>query len=180
MEGKKTKGKQKIDIKKVEKNVDRMVTFSKRRNGIYNKLSQLSILCGADVGCLIYSGSGKPFTFGSPSFDVVAQRFLHGNHHAGAINGEGCSSSSMIVDAHKKVKVDKFCQDINNMYETAHAPSLPVKSDASSKVDPKDDEEAKQLLQRFEEYYEELCEAADARSRGRYDASASSSFPPHG
>ncbi|KAL0695724.1 hypothetical protein Bca4012_062904 [Brassica carinata] len=112
-----------------------MVTFSKRRNGIYNKLSQLSILCGADVGCLIYSGSGKPFTFGSPSFDVVAQRFLHGNHHAGVINGEGCSSSSMIVDAHKKVKVDKFCQDINNMYETAHAPSLPVKSDASSKVD---------------------------------------------
>ncbi|KAG2303926.1 hypothetical protein Bca52824_032577 [Brassica carinata] len=87
-----------------------MVMFSKRRNGIYNKLSELSILCGADVGCLIYSGSGKPFTFGSPSFDVVAQRFLHGNHHAGVINGEGYSSSSMIVDAHKKVKVDKFCQ----------------------------------------------------------------------
>ncbi|KAL0795796.1 hypothetical protein Bca101_067173 [Brassica carinata] len=137
-----------------------MVMFSKRRNGIYNKLSELSILCGADVGCLIYSGSGKPFTFGSPSFDVVAQRFLHGNHHAGVINGEGYSSSSMIVDAHKKVKVD-------NMYESAHAPSLPVKNDASSKVDPKDDEGVKQLLRRFEEYYEELCEAADARSRGR-------------
>lgn len=178
MGGKKTKGKQKIDIKKVEKNVDRMITFCKRRNGIYTKLSELSVLCGADVGCLIYSGSGKPFTFGSPSFDDVAQRFLHGNHHSGIIKGEG--SSSMIVDAHKKVKVDELCKNLNNMSKAAHAPSLPVKSDASWKVDPKDDEEAKQLLRRFEEYYEELCEAADARSRRRYDASASSSFPPRG
>ncbi|KAF8053951.1 hypothetical protein N665_1359s0003 [Sinapis alba] len=177
MNEKKTKGKQKIDIEKVKKNVDRMVTFCKRRNGIYTKLSQLSILCGADVGFLTYSGSGKPFTFGSPSFNVVAQRFLH---HSGIINGEGYSSLSMIVDAHKKVKVDEFCKKLNNMSEAAHAsPSLPVESDASLKVGPKDDEEAKQLLRRFEEYYEKLCEVADAKSRGRYDVSASSSFPQH-
>ncbi|KAF8089112.1 hypothetical protein N665_0518s0037, partial [Sinapis alba] len=152
MAEKKTKGKQKIDIKKVENNEVRMVTFSKRKNGIYSKLSQLSILCGADVGFLTYSGSGQPFTFGSPSFDVVAQRFLHGNNHSGIINGEGYSPSSMIVEAHKKRKVDEFCKKLNNMSdEAAHAsPSLPVESDASLKVGPKDDEEAKQLLRRFE------------------------------
>ncbi|XP_056845706.1 agamous-like MADS-box protein AGL29 [Raphanus sativus] len=164
-----------------------MVTFSKRKNGIYNKLSELSILCGADVGFLIYSGSGKPFTFGSPSFDVVAQRFLHGNHPSGIINGEGYSSlSSKIVDAHKKVKVDELCKNLNNlmeiqadaeeeklkMGEAAYAPSLPMKST--------DEEEVKQLLRRYEEFYEELCEVAAAKIRGRYDASASSSFPPHG
>ncbi|XP_022569565.2 agamous-like MADS-box protein AGL29, partial [Brassica napus] len=193
-EGKKQKGRQKIDIKKVTKNEDRMVTFSKRKNGIYTKLSELSILCGADVGFLIYSGSGKPFTFGSPSFDDVAQRFLHGNHHSGIINGEGYSSSSLIVDAHKKVKMDEFCKNLNNlmeiktdaeeeklkMAEAAYAPTLPVNSDASWKVDSKDDEEEKQLLRRYEEYYEELCEVAAAKIRGRYDASASSSFPQHG
>ncbi|KAJ0230326.1 AGAMOUS-like 64 [Hirschfeldia incana] len=174
-----------------------MVTFCKRKHGMYTKLSELSILCGADVGFLIYSGSGNPFTFGSPSFDVVAQRFLHGNHHsAGVINGQGnSSSSSVIVDAHKKVKVEELCKNLNNlmeiktdadekklkMAEAVHAPSLPVKStDASCKVDPKDEEEEKQLLRRYEEYYEELCKVAEARSGGRYDASASSSFPPYG
>ncbi|KAL0795801.1 hypothetical protein Bca101_067178 [Brassica carinata] len=156
-----------------------MVTFCKRKTGIYTKLSELSILCGTDVGFLIYSGSGKPFTFGSPSFDDVAQRFLHGNHHSGIINGEGYSSSSTIVDAHKKLKVEELCKKLNNMSEAAHAPPVPVKSDASWKVDPNDDKEAKQLLRRFEEYYEELCEVADARSRGRYDASTSL-FPPRG
>ncbi|CAF2044772.1 BnaA09g26550D [Brassica napus] len=185
MGGKKTRGRQKIDIKKVTKNEDRIITFSKRKNGIYTKLSELSILCGADVGFLIYSGSGKPFTFGSPSFDDVAQRFLHGNHHSGIINGEGNSSASLIVDAHKKVKMDEFCKNLNNlmeiktdaeeeklkMAEPAYAPSLPVKST---------DEEEKQLLRRYEEYYEELCEVAAAKIRGRYDAAASSSFPQHG
>ncbi|CAN6975322.1 unnamed protein product [Brassica rapa subsp. trilocularis] len=198
MGGKKTRGRQKIDIKKVTKNEDRMITFSKRKNGIYTKLSELSILCGADVGFLIYSGSGKPFTFGSPSFDDVAQRFLHGNHHSGIINGEGNSSSSLIVDAHKKVKMDEFCKNLNNlmeiktdaeeeklkmalkMAEAAYAPSLPVNSDASWKVDSRDEEEEKQLLRRYEEYYEELCEVAAAKIRGRYDAPASSSFPQHG
>ncbi|CAH8332581.1 unnamed protein product [Eruca vesicaria subsp. sativa] len=193
MGSKKTKGKQKIDITKIKKNENRMVTLSKRRNGLYNKLSEVSILCGADVGFLIYSCSGKPFTFGSPSFDVVAHRFLHGNHHSGLINGEGYSS--MIVDAHKKVKMDECCNKLNNLMdetdaeeeklkmsvaEPAYAPLLRVKSDASWKVDPKDDEEEKQLLRRYEEFYEELCEVAVARSRGRYDASASSSFPRHG
>ncbi|XP_018474462.1 agamous-like MADS-box protein AGL29 [Raphanus sativus] len=164
-----------------------MVTFCKRKNGIYTKLSELSVLCGADVGFLIYSGSGKPFTFGSPSFDVVAQRFLHGNHHPGVTSGEGNSSlSSMIVDAHKKMKVDELCKNLNNlmeiktdaeeeklkMGEAAYASSLPVKST--------DEEEAKQLLRRYEEFYEELCEVAAAKIRGRYDASTSASFLPHG
>ncbi|XP_018474446.2 agamous-like MADS-box protein AGL61 [Raphanus sativus] len=149
MAGKKTKGKQKIDIKKVTKNEDKMVTFSKRKNGIYNKLSELSILCGADVGFLLYSGSGKPFTFGSPSFDEL------------------CKNLNNLMEIQADAEEEKL-----KMGEAAYAPSLPMKST--------DEEEVKQLLRRYEEFYEELCEVAAAKIRGRYDASASSSFPPHG
>ncbi|ESR34581.1 hypothetical protein CICLE_v10006559mg [Citrus x clementina] len=37
MAAKKTKGRQKIEIKKIENEDDRLITFSKRRSGIYKK-----------------------------------------------------------------------------------------------------------------------------------------------
>uniref|UniRef100_A0A1J3J072 Agamous-like MADS-box protein AGL61 n=1 Tax=Noccaea caerulescens TaxID=107243 RepID=A0A1J3J072_NOCCA len=186
MRGKKTRGKQKINIKKVEKDEDRMVTFSKRRSGIYTKLSEISILCGAEVGFLVYSGAGKPYTFGSPSFEAVAERFLNGDHPV-MINGQGRSSSSSIVEAHKKMKLDELCKKYNSVMEESNAEeerrktaaaamaahSLPVESDAWWKVDdPKEDEDAKQLLRTYESLYDKLCDLAGGRSHGG-DASTS-------
>ncbi|ESQ33881.1 hypothetical protein EUTSA_v10009431mg [Eutrema salsugineum] len=181
MREKKTKGKQKIKIRKVEKNGDRMVTFSKRRNGIYTKLAELTVLCGAETGFLVYSGAGKPYTFGSPSFIAVAERFLEINRRV-VINGES-SSSSAIVDAHKKVKVEELCKTFNNLMEEAEAEAergkavaaakalgtstLPVESDDDAwwKSDPDDKEEATRVLASFEEFYEKLCEVAVRRRR---------------
>ncbi|KAL1205121.1 Agamous-like MADS-box protein AGL61 [Cardamine amara subsp. amara] len=176
MSSKKTKGKQKITIKKIEKDEDRMVTLSKRRNGIYNKICELSILCGADVGFLVYSGAGKPYTFGSPSFGAVAKRFL---------DGEASSSTSTmpqaLVDAHKKVQIEKLCKMYNSLMEkaaveeekakkmAASALPLPKGIDAWWKAEPtevKDDEEAKKVLKTYEGLYEKLCDELSARIHG--------------
>ncbi|CAB4292907.1 unnamed protein product [Prunus armeniaca] len=77
MEGKKTRGRQKIDIKKIENEDDRLITFSKRRSGIYKKASELAALCGAEVGIVVFSPKGKPYSYGSPAIEYVANRFLN-------------------------------------------------------------------------------------------------------
>ncbi|TXG74694.1 hypothetical protein ES288_1Z019200v1 [Gossypium darwinii] len=78
---KKTKGKQKIEIKIIENADDRLITFSKRRTGIYKKISELSILCGGEILFIIFSPDGKPFSFGHPSVESIAKRFSNASQH---------------------------------------------------------------------------------------------------
>ncbi|KAK9994575.1 hypothetical protein SO802_024278 [Lithocarpus litseifolius] len=66
-------------MKKIDKEVDRLVTFSKRRPGINKKASALVTLCGAEVGVVVFSPVGKPFSFGHPSVEFVANCFLKQN-----------------------------------------------------------------------------------------------------
>jgi hypothetical protein len=55
----------------------RYVTFSKRKNGLFKKASELSTLCNARVGVFGFTPGGKPFAFGSPSFQAVTDEYLH-------------------------------------------------------------------------------------------------------
>ncbi|CAK7341017.1 unnamed protein product [Dovyalis caffra] len=76
MASKKTKGKQKLEIKRIENHDDRLVTFSKRRSGIYKKASELITLTGAEIAFVVFSPTGKPFSFAHPSVESIANRFL--------------------------------------------------------------------------------------------------------
>ncbi|KDP40295.1 hypothetical protein JCGZ_02293 [Jatropha curcas] len=71
-----SKGRQKIEIMKVEKINSRYVTFSKRKNGIFRKATELSTLCGADVAVILFSEHGKVFSFGNPDVDEVLDRYI--------------------------------------------------------------------------------------------------------
>ena len=56
-----------------------MVTFSKRRAGLFKKAQQLSQLSGATVAVLVFSPVGKPFTFSSGgNFDETIASFQGG------------------------------------------------------------------------------------------------------
>nr|XP_043638683.1 agamous-like MADS-box protein TM6 [Erigeron canadensis]XP_043638684.1 agamous-like MADS-box protein TM6 [Erigeron canadensis] len=57
----------KIEIKKIENNTNRQVTYSKRRNGIFKKAHQLSVLCDAKVSLIMFSNTGKYHEYISPS-----------------------------------------------------------------------------------------------------------------
>ncbi|EOA22142.1 hypothetical protein CARUB_v10002712mg [Capsella rubella] len=171
MSSKKTKGRQKIKIKKIEREDDRLVTLSKRKNGIYTKLCELSVLGDVNIAFLGYTGSRKPYTFGSPSLHDVVERFL---------NGEASTSSSSLqrpVDSANKAKIQDLCKLYNNMMDGARAEEAkateataslePLQEDAWWKVpleEVKDQEEMKQLLERFEGLYEKLCYELAARS----------------
>ncbi|PIA47126.1 hypothetical protein AQUCO_01400077v1 [Aquilegia coerulea] len=49
----------KVQMKRIENLVHRQVTFCKRRAGLLKKAKELSILCDADVGVIIFSNNGK-------------------------------------------------------------------------------------------------------------------------
>ncbi|KAI6684424.1 hypothetical protein NL676_030337 [Syzygium grande] len=56
----------------------RLVTYSKRRKGLFNKAYELSRLCGARVAIVVFSPAGKPCSFGDPSADEIISDYLRG------------------------------------------------------------------------------------------------------
>ncbi|KAJ0561256.1 putative transcription factor MADS-type1 family [Helianthus annuus] len=65
----KSKGLQKIQMARVEKASDLLVTFSKRRCGLFTNASELSILCGVEIAIIVFSGGIKVFSFSHPSVE---------------------------------------------------------------------------------------------------------------
>ncbi|KAM6601790.1 hypothetical protein CsatA_021399 [Cannabis sativa] len=93
-----TQGRQKIEIKKLEKKSNKQVTFSKRRSGLFKKAAELSVLCGSEVAVIVFSPNGKLFTFGNPSVDNVVSSYL--NNEAVVVpsssSGNGNSTSNLV------------------------------------------------------------------------------------
>lgn len=112
MEGKQTKGRQKIKMKMIEEEEDRLITFSKRRAGIYKKASELSTLCGAEVGVVVFSPSGKPFSFASPSMDYIANRFWNRN----PLDKNEDESHHHLVEAHRSLMVEELNEKYNQLH----------------------------------------------------------------
>uniref|UniRef100_A0ACD5XY82 Uncharacterized protein n=1 Tax=Avena sativa TaxID=4498 RepID=A0ACD5XY82_AVESA len=69
-----TQGRKKIPMKLIEDTNRLQVCFSKRRKGLVKKAFELSVLCGAQVGLIVFSPAGKPYTFGHGSLDAVLDR----------------------------------------------------------------------------------------------------------
>ncbi|XP_050267596.1 agamous-like MADS-box protein AP3 [Quercus robur] len=57
----------KIQIKRIENTTNRQVTYSKRRNGLFKKANELTVLCDAKVSIIMVSSTGKVQEYVSPS-----------------------------------------------------------------------------------------------------------------
>ncbi|KAK6947703.1 Transcription factor, K-box, partial [Dillenia turbinata] len=62
-------------MKRIENAASRQVTFSKRRNGLLKKASELSVLCDAEVALIIFSSKGKLFEFASNGISNTIERY---------------------------------------------------------------------------------------------------------
>ncbi|CAN8316177.1 unnamed protein product [Cochlearia groenlandica] len=69
-------GRRKIKMEMVQDMNTRQVTFSKRRTGLFKKASELATLCNAELGIVVFSPGGKPFSYGKPNLDAVTERFM--------------------------------------------------------------------------------------------------------
>ncbi|XP_044489618.1 MADS-box transcription factor 23-like isoform X1 [Mangifera indica] len=68
-------GRGKIVIRRIDNTTSRQVTFSKRRNGLLKKARELSILCDAEVGLIIFSSTSKLYDYASTSMTSVIERY---------------------------------------------------------------------------------------------------------
>ncbi|XP_021776236.1 MADS-box transcription factor 23-like isoform X2 [Chenopodium quinoa] len=68
-------GRGKIVIKRIDNATSRQVTFSKRRSGLLKKARELSVLCDAEVGAIIFSSTGKLYDFASTNMKMVIERY---------------------------------------------------------------------------------------------------------
>lgn len=80
----------------VKDSSSRQVTFSKRRTGLFKKANELATLCGAEVAVVVFSPGGKPFSFGHPNVDSVADRFLNQDPEPKDGNVIGTSSAEKL------------------------------------------------------------------------------------
>lgn len=68
-------GRGRVQLRKIENKIYRQVTFSKRRNGLKKKASELSILCDAEVALIVFSNRGKLYDFASSSMAKILERY---------------------------------------------------------------------------------------------------------
>ncbi|KAM0993009.1 hypothetical protein TB2_008552 [Malus domestica] len=117
----------KLVIKKIEKPNSLLVSFSKRRGGLFRKACQLSGLCGAEVAVIVFSPCGRLYVFGHPSVDSVLSRLervstaLHGHQyismHASSEAEDHDTDSSSIIESNSKEScmVSKTSIDLENL-----------------------------------------------------------------
>nr|CAD1826877.1 unnamed protein product [Ananas comosus var. bracteatus] len=75
-------GRVKLQIKKIENNTNRQVTFSKRRNGLIKKAYELSVLCDIDIALIMFSPSGRLSHFsGRRRIEDVLARYINLPEH---------------------------------------------------------------------------------------------------
>ncbi|KAF3518841.1 hypothetical protein DY000_02063646 [Brassica cretica] len=67
----------KIQLKRIENPVHRQVTFCKRRTGLLKKAKELSVLCDAEIGVVIFSPQGKLFELATKgTMEGVVDKYL--------------------------------------------------------------------------------------------------------
>ncbi|XP_070040723.1 agamous-like MADS-box protein MADS1 [Nicotiana tomentosiformis] len=77
-------GKKKIEIKKITKESSRMVTFSKRRKGLFKKAVELqSKTIDTQVAILVFSPTGKPYTYGGNDVLTTFENHCDSSHSNG-------------------------------------------------------------------------------------------------
>ncbi|KAJ8572444.1 hypothetical protein K7X08_008955 [Anisodus acutangulus] len=98
MAKKTSRGRQKIQMTKMSKESNLLVTFSKRRSGLFKKASELCTLCGVEIAIIIFSPGHKVFSFGHPNVESIVNRFL-------TRKPTTSSTTSQLVEAHRNANV---------------------------------------------------------------------------
>ncbi|KAJ8452890.1 hypothetical protein Cgig2_014653 [Carnegiea gigantea] len=72
-----SKGRQKLEMKKIQNRASLGVTFTKRRGGIFKKANELVTLCGAELAVIVFSPGRKAYSFGHPNVYTILNRILY-------------------------------------------------------------------------------------------------------
>ncbi|KAM3197302.1 hypothetical protein ACQJBY_072769 [Aegilops geniculata] len=78
-------GRGRTEMKRIHNDVSRRATFGKRRRGLLKKARELAVLCGVDLGLLVFDdgGAGKLFDYCAPntSWSELIERYESITNH---------------------------------------------------------------------------------------------------
>ncbi|CAI0404080.1 unnamed protein product [Linum tenue] len=107
-------GRGKVVLKRIENKVNRQVTFSKRRNGLLKKATELSVLCDAEVALILFSSRGKLSEFGSSGVSKTLLRYRQCNYINNSTQGGNPS-------AHAGTPFQNLCVEVAKLDEKCEA-----------------------------------------------------------
>lgn len=90
-------------------------SFSKRRFGLFKKGGELSTLCGADLGIIVFSPTDNPFSFFSPTMESVVERYVNPDRPS--------KHSARAIDAYARSRI----QDLNKQLDLLLEQKLKLK-----------------------------------------------------
>ncbi|KAE8690739.1 hypothetical protein F3Y22_tig00110893pilonHSYRG00416 [Hibiscus syriacus] len=111
---KKTLGRQRVEMKKITNETHLIVSFSKRKAGLFKKASEISTLCGAELAIVVFSPSKKPFSFGNPTVDTVVDRYLN-------CSPPDTSETSLLIKARQNANIRQLNNEITRATDKLEA-----------------------------------------------------------
>ncbi|KAH7863110.1 hypothetical protein Vadar_013455 [Vaccinium darrowii] len=105
------KGRRKIEMKRLEDKSKRLVTFVKRRDGLFKKMQALCTMCGAQATVLTFSEAQNAYVFGNPSVNSVVERYLTETSVADTAVNKCCNNEQV-----KEIK-DKYAEALVRLDE---------------------------------------------------------------
>ncbi|KAL9273012.1 Agamous-like MADS-box protein AGL8-like protein [Drosera capensis] len=88
-------GRGRVQLKRIENKISRQVTFSKRRSGLLKKAHEISVLCDAEVGLIVFSTKGKIHEYATDSsMEKILERYdRHSSAERQLVNSEQTQAS---------------------------------------------------------------------------------------
>ncbi|KAK1611144.1 hypothetical protein QYE76_034817 [Lolium multiflorum] len=127
-------GRQRIEIRPIENHEARQVCFSKRRSGLFNKASELAIMCGAELAAVVISPGGKAFTFGDPSVHAILERFDPAGAAPAAREGGGGAGGTAVADLERRFGELRALLETEEARRESAVASMAAKRAAASPV----------------------------------------------
>ncbi|KAF5479433.1 hypothetical protein F2P56_000253 [Juglans regia] len=100
----------KVQLKRIENPVHRQVTFCKRRAGLLKKAKELSVLCDAEIGVIIFSSHGKLYELATKgTMQGITERYMKST---GEVQPEPAIEAQPCLDAKEEINMLKQEIDI--------------------------------------------------------------------
>lgn len=123
-------GRGKIEIKRIDNNTSRQVTFCKRRNGLQKKAYELAVLCDAEVALIVFSTRGRLYEYANNDMNSTIDKYKKEKETSNAPNT--CSIQEFNIQHYqqesKRLRQQiQMCQDYNRHLSGEGLDSLNMK-----------------------------------------------------
>lgn len=96
-----------VQLKRIENPVHRQVTFCKRRAGLLKKAKELSVLCDAEIGVLIFSAHGKLYELATKgTMQGLVERYMNSTDQGSQV-ADHVAKEKQVLESKEEVNILK-------------------------------------------------------------------------